>query len=73
VSRIGPLHFRATPSASQISAHDETPLFCSNEGRKLVEAEVLSAVRAHVESTGRMFPDWGEILDVLRGLGGGAS
>ncbi|HWE38671.1 MAG TPA: hypothetical protein VG406_19130 [Isosphaeraceae bacterium] len=32
-------------------------------------AEFMEAMRRYRESSGRMFPTWSEVLEVLRGLG----
>jgi hypothetical protein len=33
------------------------------------EVEFMNAVQAYKASSGRMFPTWSEVLEVLRGLG----
>jgi hypothetical protein len=33
------------------------------------EVEFMRAMHAYKQSSGRMFPTWGEVLEVLRGLG----
>jgi hypothetical protein len=33
------------------------------------ECEFMAAMQAYKQSSGRMFPTWSEVLEVLRGLG----
>jgi hypothetical protein len=42
---------------------------CPTVGPTDAELELLNAMQAYKESSGRMFPTWSEVLEVLTGLG----
>ncbi len=44
------------------------PTTCDREYRA-AELEFLAAIQAYKQSSGRMFPTWSEVLEVLEGLG----
>jgi hypothetical protein len=41
----------------------------SNADYTAAEVEFMNAVQAYKASSGRMFPTWSEVLEVLKGLG----
>jgi hypothetical protein len=44
------------------------PTTCERE-YSLAEVEFMNAIQAYKQSSGRMFPTWSEVLEVLKGLG----
>ena len=55
-----------TPAAS---FPPSTPTHRDGAGRSPEEQELCEAIRAYQDSSGRLFPTWSEVLEVLEGLG----
>jgi len=56
-------------SGSKVSP-ERMPHVARDEGSlKLAEQELRGAILAYQKSSGRMFPTWSEVLEVLQGLG----
>ena len=68
---ISPLRFQPASCPKPTSTRLRVPLAASNEVREPsdAESEVIAAMHAHIERTGRKFPTWDEVLEVLRELG----
>jgi hypothetical protein len=69
---------RATPSISKSSTATQARAACRPQrsidtphraGHSLAEREFMRAMDAYKESSGRMFPTWSEVLEVLQHLG----
>ncbi len=63
--RAGPAHRRGRRPARQPAA-DPTP---AAAGLAPAELEFLAAIQEYKQQSGRMFPTWSEVLEVLTGLG----
>jgi hypothetical protein len=63
---------RAQPVAQTRSVGDRprSPDTSACQGNYLgAEIELMRAMAAYKESSGRMFPTWSEVLEVIKGLG----
>ncbi len=53
----------------KVAASSIPPAPTSAEAFSCEEAEFMDAMQAYKKSSGRMFPTWSEVLEVLRDLG----
>ena len=70
MSQISPLRFQPASCPKPTSTRPRVPIAASNEVRDPsdAESEVMAAMHAHIERTGRRFLTWDEVLEVLREL-----